>query len=162
MKSIPTPNDIAPIILRRSYPSDAEGIRELVNPLASDGLMLPRSLSSIYDNIRDFRVLVDGDRIVGSAALHVCWEDLAEIRTLAVLEEIRSRGWGKALVDDCIKESAVLRVPRVFTLSFTPDFFKHLGFSEIEKESLPQKIWKDCIHCPHFPDCKEVALIYGG
>jgi amino-acid N-acetyltransferase len=149
------------IKLRRSFPSDAEGIRELVNPLASDGLMLPRSLSSIYDNIRDFRVLVDGERIVGSAALHICWNDIAEIRTLAVSEEIRSKGWGKALVDDCIKESNLLRIPRVFTLSFTPEFFKHLGFSEIEKESLPQKIWKDCIHCPHFPDCKEVALIYG-
>ena len=149
------------IKLRRAFPSDADGIRELVNPLASDGLMLPRSLSSIYDNIRDFRVLVDGERIVGSAALHICWKDIAEIRTLAISEDIRSRGWGKALVEDCIKEVFSLNLPRVFTLSFTPEFFKHLGFSEIEKESLPQKIWKDCIHCPHFPDCKEVALING-
>ena len=150
------------IQLRRAFASDAEGIRELVNPLAADGLMLPRSLSSIYDNIRDFRLLVDGERVVGSAALHICWKDLAEIRTLAVAEEIRSQGWGKELVDDCLKEAGLIRITRVFTLSFTPEFFKHLGFSEIEKEKLPQKIWKDCIHCPHFPDCKEVALIYEG
>jgi len=149
------------IKLRRAFPSDGDDIRDLVNPLASDGLMLPRSLSSIYDNIRDFRVLVCEERVVGSAALHICWKDLAEIRTLAVAEDIRGHGWGKSLVDDCLKEARLLRIPRVFTLSFTPEFFKHLGFSEIEKEKLPQKIWKDCIHCPHFPDCKEVALICG-
>ncbi len=150
------------IKLRQALPSDADGIRELVNPMAADGLLLPRSLSSIYDNIRDFRVLADGERVVGSAALHICWKDIAEIRTLAIAEEIRGQGWGKALVEDCIKEVAALNLPRVFTLSFTPEFFRHLGFSEVDKESLPQKIWKDCIHCPHFPDCKEVALIYGG
>ena len=145
--------------LRRAYPRDAEEIREIVNTYASKGLMLPRSLSSIYESIRDFRVIAGGDRIMGCAALHVCWEDIAEIRSLVVAEEIRGRGWGRALVDDCLKEARGLRLPRVFTLTYTPEFFQRLGFTGIEKESLPQKIWKDCIHCPHFPDCKEVALI---
>jgi len=121
--------------------------------------MLPRSLSSIYENIRDFRVIAGGDRIMGCAALQVYWEDIAEIRSLAVIEEIQGEGWGRALVDDCLREARALKLPRVFTLTFTPPFFKKFGFSEIEKEKLPHKIWKDCIHCPHFPDCKEVALI---
>ncbi|MFH1038203.1 MAG: N-acetyltransferase [PVC group bacterium] len=147
------------VALRRAYPPDAEGIREMVNKYAARGLMLPRSLSSIYERIRDFRVLAAGDRIVGCAALQVCWEDIAEIRTLAVAEDIREKGWGRALVEDCFRDAADLKIPRVFTLSFSPEFFLQLGFSEISKESLPQKIWKDCIYCPHFPDCKEVALV---
>ncbi|MDP8215513.1 MAG: N-acetyltransferase [Candidatus Euphemobacter frigidus] len=145
--------------LRQAYPRDGEGIREIVNTYASQGLMLPRSLSSIYENIRDFRVIAGGDRIMGCAALQVYWEDIAEIRSLAVIEEIQGEGWGRALVDDCLREARALKLPRVFTLTFTPPFFKKFGFSEIEKEKLPHKIWKDCIHCPHFPDCKEVALI---
>ena len=145
--------------LRRAYPRDGEGIREIVNTYASQGLMLPRSLSSIYENIRDFKVIALEGRIMVCAALQVCWEDIAEIKTLAVVEEIRGRGWGRALVDDCLREARTLKLPRVFTLTFTPAFFKKFGFSEIEKESLPHKIWKDCVHCPHFPDCKEVALI---
>jgi amino-acid N-acetyltransferase len=145
--------------LRPAYISDAEGIREMVNKYAAQGLMLPRSLSSIYERIRDFRVIVEEGKVLGCAALQVCWKDLAEVRTLAVARDLRGKGWGRALVEDCLKEAARLRVPRVFTLSFTPDFFLRLGFNRIDKDDLPQKVWKDCIHCPHFPDCQEVALV---
>ena len=145
--------------LRPAYISDAEGIREMVNRYAAQGLMLPRSLSSIYERIRDFRVIVEQGKVLGCAALQVCWEDLAEIRTLAVARDLRGKGWGRKLVENCLEEAARLRIPRVFTLSFTPDFFLKLGFARVEKDSLPQKVWKDCIHCPHFPDCKEVALV---
>jgi len=145
--------------LRPAYISDAGGIREMVNRYAAQGLMLPRSLSSIYERIRDFRVIVEQGKVLGCAALQVCWEDLAEIRTLAVARELRGEGWGRALVEDCLKEAGRLRIPRVFTLSFTPDFFLKQGFTQIEKEDLPQKVWKDCIHCVHFPDCREVALV---
>jgi len=145
--------------LRKAYISDAEGIREMVNQYAARGMMLPRSLSSIYERIRDFRVIVEEGRVLGCAALQVCWKDLAEVRTLAVAEELRGKGWGRKLVEDCLQEAARLRIPRIFTLSFNPDFFLKLGFARIDKDALPQKIWKDCIHCPHFPDCKEVALV---
>lgn len=145
--------------LRPAYISDAEGIREMVNRYAAQGLMLPRSLSSIYERIRDFRVIVEKKKVLGCAALQVCWEDLAEIRTLAVARDLRGKGWGRKLVENCLEEAARLRIPRVFTLSFTPEFFLKLGFARVEKDSLPQKVWKDCIHCPHFPDCKEVALV---
>ncbi len=145
--------------LRRAYPGDAEGIREMVNQYAAQGMMLPRSLSSIYERIRDFRVIVAEDRILGCAALQVCWDDMAEIRTLAVARDIRRKGWGRGLVEDCLKEAVDLRIPRIFTLTFAPEFFLKMGFSEIDKEKLPQKIWKDCIYCPHFPDCREVALV---
>jgi len=147
--------------LRPAYISDAEGIRAMVNKYAAQGLMLPRSLSSIYERIRDFRVIVEEGKVLGCAALQVCWQDLAEVRTLAVARDLRGKGWGRALVEDCLKEAARLRIPRVFTLSFTPDFFLKLGFARIEKDDLPQKVWKDCIHCPHFPDCQEVALVRG-
>ena len=145
--------------LRPAYISDAEGIRAMVNKYAAQGLMLPRSLSSIYERIRDFRVIVEEGKVLGCAALQVCWADLAEVRTLAVARDLRGKGWGRALVEDCLKEAARLRIPRVFTLSFSPDFFLRLGFTRIEKDDLPQKVWKDCIHCPHFPDCQEVALV---
>ncbi len=145
--------------LRPAYISDAKGIREMVNRYAAQGMMLPRSLSSIYERIRDFRVVVEQGKVLGCVALQVIWEDLAEVRTLAVAEELRGQGWGRGLVEDCLKEAARLRIPQVFTLSFTPEFFVKLGFTRVDKESLPQKIWKDCIHCPHFPDCKEVALL---
>ena len=145
--------------LRRAYISDVRGIREMVNRYAGQGLMLPRSLSSIYERIRDFRVIVEEGQVLGCAALQISWEDLAEIRTLAVSRDLRGKGWGRALVEDCLKEAALLRIPRVFTLSFSPDFFLKLGFTRIDKDDLPQKVWKDCIHCPHFPDCKEVALV---
>lgn len=158
MNEFVTGGESAPF-LRRAYISDAAGIREMVNRYAAQGLMLPRSLSSIYERIRDFRVIVEEGKVLGCAALQVCWEDLAEIRTLAVARDLRSKGWGRALVEDCLREAGSLRIPRVFTLSFTPDFFLKLGFTRIEKEDLPQKVWKDCIHCPHFPDCREVALV---
>lgn len=146
--------------LRPAYLTDAEGIRAMVNEYAAQGEMLPRSLSSIYEGIRDFRVIVERGKVLGCAALQVCWIDLAEVRSLAVAKELRGQGWGRILVEDCLKEAVRLRVPRVFTLSFSPDFFSKLGFVRVEKETLPQKIWKDCIHCPHFPNCKEVALIH--
>lgn len=122
--------------------------------------MLPRSLSSIYENIRDYHVAEVDGKIVGCIALHVVWEDLAEIRSLAVLEEWRHQRIGSKLVRSAIREARKMEVKRIFTLTYIPDFFKRFGFRKISKNRLPQKIWKDCLSCTHFPNCSEEAMIF--
>jgi amino-acid N-acetyltransferase len=131
----------------------------MINFYASKGLMLPRPLSSIYEHIRDFFVYAVKDDIVACAALHVCWEDLAEIRALAVQEGYDNKGIGSRLVQSCLEEACQLLISKVFCLTYTPQFFEKFGFRIIDKNELPKKIWGDCINCIKFPDCKEEAMI---
>ena len=145
--------------IRKALPVDAPSIKALINHFAGKRWMLPRSLSEIYDVIRNFWVVEKDGRIVGAAALSVCWKDIAEIRSLAVAEEAQKRGWGEALVKRCLADAAELKLKRVFTLTFVPEFFSRMGFAEVEKKELPLKIWRDCLNCPYFPDCREVAMI---
>jgi amino-acid N-acetyltransferase len=122
--------------------------------------MLPRSLSSIYENLRDYFVCENEEgEVIGSAAIHIMWEDLAEVRSLAVREGQMGRGIGTKLVEACISEAIVLGITRVFALTYRPDFFRRLGFREVDKSELPHKIWSDCLKCAKFPDCDEVALV---
>lgn len=144
--------------IRKALPADAPAIKNLINYYAGKGWMLPRALSTIYENIRNFWVVELRGDVTGCAALQVCWEDIAEIRSLAVAESERGKGWGKALIRTCLEEASGLGIRKVFTLSFLPELFKRQGFREIDKNNLPHKIWKDCVNCQHFPDCKEVAL----
>jgi len=149
-------------MIRKPSIAEATDIRNLIEPFVKEGLILPRSLHSVYTTIRDFWVNADNDdpaQIRGCCALHISWMDLAEIRTLAVSKECQGRGEGAKLVDACLKEAIDLGVKKVFTLTYVPDFFKKLGFVEVDKAKLPNKIWADCIHCQYFPDCREVALI---
>ncbi len=146
-------------MVRKAKVKDAHEIFSLVNSLASKGILLPRSLSSIYDHIRDFWVYEEEGEILGCAALQVVWEDLAEIRSLAVREERRGEGIGKALVLACLKEAKELGISKVFSLTYAKDFFFRFGFKEVEKTELPQKIWSDCVNCPKFPACDETAVI---
>jgi len=145
--------------VRKARVSDVPRIREMVNDCAREGKMLPLSLSEVYDRLRDFFVFEEAGEVVGCGALHVVWEDLAEVRSLAVSEGARGRGIGRALFAACVGEAPGLGVRRVFTLSFVPEFFTKLGMVETPKESLPHKVWADCVKCPHFPNCDEVALI---
>jgi len=145
--------------IRKALPKDAVQIHELINFWAKEGLLLPVSLNKIYDNIRDFWIYETESGILGCAALHIYWEDLAEIRSLAVNPEYRKRGIGRALVKQCLEEAKEFNLNRVFVLTYQVDFFKKLGFREIEKVHLPQKVWTDCINCPKFPNCDETALV---
>ncbi len=140
---------------------DGKRIREIINDNADAGKMLPRSLSSIYDFIRDFLVCreLDGGEIVGVCALRVCWEDLAEIRSLVVEEKYRKKGVARKLVSESLNEAKKLGLEKVFVLTYVPEFFEGLGFARLPKSELPHKIWADCIHCAKFPDCDEEALI---
>ena len=140
--------------------SDAKAIQALIWEYAQRGDMLPRSLSSIFENLRDYFVYENEEgEVVGSAAIHIMWEDLAEVRSLAVREGQMGRGIGTKLVEACISEAIVLGITRVFALTYRPDFFRRLGFREVDKSELPHKIWSDCLKCAKFPDCDEVALV---
>jgi len=121
--------------------------------------MLPRSLNEIYETLRDHVVCEADGEIIGVCALHILWEDLAEIRSLAVKADAQRQGTGKKLVRHCISEARRLGIERIFVLTYSPDFFRSLGFTDIDKSELPQKIWGDCLRCHKFPECDEFALI---
>jgi amino-acid N-acetyltransferase len=140
--------------------SDVKAIQKLIAEYARKGDMLPRSLSEIYENLRDYFVFEEnGGEVVGSAAIHLMWEDLAEVRSLAVREGEMRRGIGTQLVEACISEAIVLGITRVFALTYKPEFFERIGFQQVDKSELPHKIWSDCLKCAKFPDCDEVALV---
>jgi amino-acid N-acetyltransferase len=149
-------------MIRRARIDDVKKIYALLQHFSSMELLLGRSLSSLYDQVRDFLVYEDPAQeqtIIGVCALHVCWEGLAEIRSLAVVEAEQGRGIGRALVQACLEDMQALGLNRVFTLTYQPGFFTKLGFRKIDKSELPHKVWSDCIQCPKFPDCNEEALI---
>jgi len=139
---------------------DAPQMHQLINYFADKGEMLARSLSEIYENIRDYFVIRQGERVIACAALHVSWSDLSEIKSLAVAEDSQEQGIGAQLVEACLREAKELGIPTVFCLTYKPAFFKKLGFSQLDKMELPRKVWGECYRCPKFPDCDEVALIY--
>ena len=138
--------------------SEVPGIHKLVNNFAGQGVMLARPLSEIYENIRDFVVVRKGKKIIGCAALHVMWADLAEIKSVAVDKELQHSGIGAKLVNACINDAAELGIDTVFCLTYKPDFFRKMGLKEVEKMTLPQKIWTECYRCPKFPNCDETAM----
>ncbi|MCD6152561.1 MAG: N-acetyltransferase [Syntrophobacterales bacterium] len=149
-------------MLRKAKTSDVKIIHRMINESAGKGEMLPRSLMDLYGNLRDFLIYLDGDNgsIVGLCAMHIFWENLAEIRSLYVVEEHRQKGIGGKLVEACISEAITLDLFRIFTLTYQTEFFKSVGFKEVDKSTLPEKIWSDCFKCPKYPDyCDEVAMI---
>ena len=138
---------------------DVPQMHQLINYFADKDEMLPRSLSEIYENIRDYFVVKQGEQVIACAALHVCWSDLAEIKSVAVAEDNQQQGIGTQLVTACLKEARELGIPTVFCLTYRPSFFEKFGLSQIDKMELPRKVWTECYRCPKFPDCDEVALI---
>jgi len=146
-------------MIRKAILADVKAIQSLVNQYADSGQMLPRSLNELYEHLRDFHVYEENGALIGVCALHVSWDGLAEIRSLAVQQDRVKRGIGAALVRQCLAEAAALQVNRVFVLTYQPGFFRMLGFAEVDKKELPHKIWTDCLNCIKFPDCDESALI---
>ena len=138
---------------------DVPQMHKLINDFANRGDMLPRALSQIYENLRDYFVLRHGDTVIGCAALHVNWMDLGEIRSLAVDSSRQHEGLGGVLVEACVEEARSLGLPRVFCLTRQPAFFSKQGFVPVDRAQLPHKIWAECYYCPKFPDCDEFALI---
>jgi len=146
-------------MMRKAKVGDVRTIQGLIEASASKGEMLPRSLSEIYDHLRDFYICEKDRSLVGACALHICWEDLAEIRSLAVLQGERQKGIGSKLVRACLREAKRLGITKVFVLTYKPSFFQNFGFEIVDKAVLPHKIWSDCLKCVKFPDCDEIAMI---
>ncbi|MCI5136427.1 MAG: N-acetyltransferase [Candidatus Electrothrix sp. AW2] len=143
--------------IRPARMSDVKEIHSILQQFAKKGMLLGRSMSSLYDQLRDF-IVFDQNGILGVCALHICWENLAEIRSLAVTEQHQGKGIGQQLVNSCLDEARSLEIGQVFTLTYQVAFFKKLNFNDIEKNDLPHKIWSDCLQCPKFPDCDEEAM----
>lgn len=147
-------------MIRRARQQDVRFIHGLLAKYGVEGLLLARPLSEIYESLRDFVVAQDDqETLVGVSALHLCWEDLCEIRSLAVLPEYRGQGWGIKLTEACLSEAVTLGFNKVFALTYRPEFFARLGFRQVDKQMLPNKIWADCVKCVKFPDCDETAML---
>jgi amino-acid N-acetyltransferase len=147
-------------MVKKAKMQDAKDIHSLINSFAQKGELLPLSLYSIFEHIRDFFIIKKNGKIVGCCALRPAWEDIGEIRSLAIKEEEQNKGLGEKLVKKALEEARELGLKKVFCLTNKPEFFEKMGFKKISKKSLPQKIWKDCVDCVKFPQCDEVALIY--
>jgi len=146
-------------MIRKAKIHDIKQIQALINGFAKQDLMLPRSLNELYENIRDFWVIEEKNRVLGCCALHISWDNLAEIKSLAVSKIKQGKGLGASLVSSCMDEAKQMGAKRIFVLTYRPDFFRKLGFKRIKQSELPHKIWAECINCPKFPNCQEVALL---
>ncbi|MFH1904404.1 MAG: N-acetyltransferase [bacterium] len=147
-------------MIRKAKIADTKQIYGLIMEFANKEEMLPRSLSELYDNLRDFFVFEEAGKVSGCCALHVIWEDLGEIRSLAVKTEKQGKGIGAKLVEACIEEMSQIGLSKVFALTYKPEFFERKGFFRIDRAELPHKVWAICIKCPKFPDCGEVPVMY--
>jgi amino-acid N-acetyltransferase len=144
--------------LRRARIADVVPMQRLINRFAERDEMLSRALHELYETIRDFVVLEEDGEIVGTAALHVNWANLAEVKSVAVAEHCRRRGYGQRLIKACIEEARELGVAALFCLTYQPEFFRSLGFREVDRSTLPRKVWSECIRCPKFNNCTEIAM----
>ena len=149
-------------MLRKARIEDVKTIHRMINLSAGKGEMLPRALTDLYNSLRDFFVFYNEEesQITGVCAMHIIWENLAEIRSLYVDENHRKKGVGRQLVEACISEAITVGLFKIFTLTYKKEFFARLGFKEIDRGLLPEKIWSDCFHCSKYPDyCDETAMI---
>jgi acetyltransferase, GNAT family len=147
------------VIYRKARFDDIESIFGLVHIYAAQGEMLPRSRNTLYENLRDMVIAESGSKVVGVGALHIMWDRLAEVRMMAIAPAYMRRGIGTEIVRWLLDEGDALGIEKVFTLTYKPDFFRKLGFIRISREELPQKVWKECIDCPKYPNCDEIAMI---
>ena len=146
--------------VRKARMQDVKPIHALMLSTGHEGYLLPRSLSDIYSRVRDFFVLHDENgALIGCSALAITWENLAEVRSLLMVPDLRGGGGGHLLVSACLDEARSLGLARVFALTYQVRFFERQGFQVVSKDTLPQKVWMDCIHCPKFPDCDETAVL---
>ena len=146
-------------MIRKARIEDIKQIQNLINSFAKQDLMLPRSLNELYENLRDFWAVEENKKIIGCCALHISWDDLAEIKSLAVKKNMQKKGIGSQLITTCINEARQLGVKKIFVLTYKPEYFRKAGFRRIKHSNLPHKIWAECINCHKFPNCQEIALV---
>jgi amino-acid N-acetyltransferase len=146
-------------MIRKARIGDIKQIQDLINAFAKKDLMLPRSLNELYENLRDYWIDEDKGKVIGCAALHVSWDDLAEIKSVAVAKARQGKGIGNQLITACLDEAKAIGAKKVFVLTYKPLFFKKFGFKRVKQSELPHKIWAECINCCKFPNCQEIALL---
>jgi len=146
-------------MIRKARIEDIKQIQEIINAFARQDLMLPRSLNELYENLRDFWVVVEAKKVLGCAALHISWDNLAEIKSVAVAKNKQKKGFGKDLISACLNEAKEMGAKKIFVLTYKPEFFKKFGFKRVKNSQLPHKIWAECINCCKFPNCQEIALL---
>ena len=149
-------------MLRHATIADVPRIAELISLHARQGKMLFRSHAELYETLRDFMVAQEPDephKVVGVCALEIVWADLAEVKSLAVYPNYQKRGIGRGLVEAVIQEAKELKIYRVFALTYEADFFARLGFHTVERDTLPLKVWSDCVKCPKRDGCDEIAVV---
>ena len=149
------------IVVENARIADVPHIHELVNHYAHNEEMLPRAMSEIYEDLRDYFVIRnDEGKVIACVALHISWADMGEIRSLAVDNEYKKNRLGSILVQACLDDAHSLGIPTVFCFTYKQAFFEKCNFILVDKMDLPRKVWSECLRCPKFPDCDEVALIY--
>ena len=172
-KVITKPKEDSQIAIGKAQIRDVEEILELVNGFAASNLMLPRGPQYLYENIRDFVIASDPNvpvysmtetrevlnLIVACGSLHVLWEDIAEVRALAIHPDYQHLGLGSKLVEYMKKEARQLGIHRLFTFTMTEEFFSSLGFKKIKRKELPPKVWGECSRCPKYFQCDEVGMV---
>jgi len=146
------------LTIRPARVADAGAILKLVNELAIQQILLPRSPASVIENIRDFHVAEVDDRFAGCGALHVVWSDLAEVRSIAIDPRHQGAGIGRALVAQLVTEAEEMGIPRLFAFTYVQGFFEKMGFGVVQHGDLPHKVFNDCLHCPKFTACDEIAM----
>lgn len=144
--------------LRRARVADVLGMQRIINRFAERDAMLPRALHELYENLRDFFVIDEDGEIVGCAAVHLNWANLAEVKSVAVDEHCHRKGYGRMLIEACIADARELGIARLFCLTYRPDFFGALGFQVVDRSTLPRKVWSECVRCPKFNNCTEIAM----
>ena len=146
-------------MIRPATVFDVPRIQEIINSHAELGKMLFKSLAQLYEHLRDFAVYVEDGEIVGCVALTIIWADLAEVRSLAVDAACIGRGIGRKLVEWSVDEARRLNIRRIMSLTYEQRFFEKLAFEVVAKETLPLKVWSDCIRCPKRDGCDEIAMV---
>jgi amino-acid N-acetyltransferase len=147
------------VAVRKATMRDLKTVLALINSYAANGMMLPRTEFEISENIRDFSVALDGDVLVGCGALHFYTPAVGEVRSLAVLPDVKQQGIGRAIVEALETEALQSDLEAMFAFTYVPQFFAKLGFSDVERGELPLKVWKDCLRCPKFQNCDEIAVM---
>jgi amino-acid N-acetyltransferase len=146
-------------MIRKARIEDIKQIQEIINAFAKQDLMLPRSLNELYENLRDFWVVEENKKIIGCSALHISWDNLAEIKSVAVARPKQKKGFGRSLVSACLNEAKEMGAKKIFVLTYKPEYFKKFGFKRVKHSDLPHKVWAECINCCKFPNCQEIALL---
>ncbi len=147
------------IEVRKASMLDIPNLLDLINGYAAKGIMLPRTEFELSENMRDFMVAYDGNKLAGCGALHFYSPQIGEIRSLAVAESHKTAGIGRLIVESLVYEAKTYGLDAAFAFTYVPGFFAKVGFNEVERGELPLKAWKDCLRCPKFHSCDEIAVL---